>query len=36
MDIQYFVEKFAEQFDETDIDCFGPKQFLKNLMNGLL
>ena len=31
MDIQYFVEKFAEQFDETDIDCFSPKTVFKEL-----
>ena len=29
MDIQYFVEKFAEQFDETDIGCFSPKTVFK-------
>ena len=31
MDIQYFVEKFAEQFDETDIGCFSPKTVFKEL-----
>lgn len=31
MELQEFVKKFAEQFDETDITEFEPKTVFKNL-----
>lgn len=31
MELQEFVKKFAEQFDETDITEFEPKTIFKNL-----
>lgn len=31
MELQQFVKKFAEQFDETDISEFEPETVFKNL-----
>ena len=31
MDIIFFIEQFADQFDETDVSAFTPKTDFKNL-----
>jgi acyl carrier protein len=31
MDINYFIEQFADQFDETEVDVFTPLTDFKNL-----
>ena len=36
MDIHEFVKLFAEQFDETDIQEFSPKQYSRIWKSGLL